>query len=64
MLGSSPGKSHAALHAQPRTVILASWGERERKHQCIPEDRFEIEQIPDKRVPVFLRVPVVLLITE
>ncbi len=64
VLGPGSGKPDTALSTQPGTVLLASRGKRERKHQCVPEDRFEIEQIPVKRVPVFLVIPAVLLITE
>jgi hypothetical protein len=62
--GPGSGKPDAALDTQSGTVLLASRSKRERQHQGVPEDRFEIEQIPVKRVPGFALIPVDLVITE
>ena len=62
--GAHLGKPRTAFGAQPRAVFLAPRRERQRENQSISEDRLEIEQVPDQRVPVLTGVPAVLLITE
>ena len=58
------GERRPALDAQAGAVLAAQWRERQREHQGITEHRLEIEQVPVQSVPVLVRIPGALLITE
>src|SRR5215469_18030845 len=38
------GKPHTALHAQPRTAILAAGRERQLQHDRVTQRRFQVQQ--------------------
>ena len=58
------GEQRPALGAQTGAVLAAQWRERQREHQGITEHRLEIEQVSVQSVPVLVRIPGALLITE